>query len=332
MAMKVLTPIVLLDGVEIQNLKLEHSTGAKTPSDDTVGQIYWNETSKQVEVVVSATEIKELSQGGSYVLPAATATSLGGVMVKAESTGSNIAITAAGVIDLTVDTKDKIEKAIRGIKVGPTSSQTTHTVDSDGNVDLGDVVIANDKGLIPQNYLPSYVDDVVEVSNYTALVALGAAAGDPDADNVSESKTKVLEGKIYILLNDEVYSGVTYKANSQWRWSGTTWVEIAKTPDIASEDEAKAGTSDAKFMTPAKTKAAIEELAPVKKVVKKIGDGATTVFAITHDRNSADLAVSVRETASGEVVFVDTVISTTQVTLTFENAPTTDEYTVTIIG
>ena len=330
MAMKVLTPIVLLDGVEIQNLKLEHSAGAKTPSADTVGQIYWNETSKQVEVVISATEVKELSQGGSYVLPVATATSLGGVMVK--STGSDISITTAGVIDLTVETKDKIDKAIRGIKVGPTSNQTTHTVDASGNVDLGDVVIANDKGLIPQNYLPSYVDDVVEVSNYTALVALGAAAGDPDADNVSESKTKVLEGKIYILLNDEEYGGTTYKANSQWRWSGTTWVEIAKTPDIASEDEAKAGTSDAKFMTPAKTKAAIEELAPVKKVVKKIGDGITTTFAINHDRNSADLAVSVRETASGEIVFVDTVVTTTQVTLTFVTAPTTDAYTVTIIG
>lgn len=304
-------------------------TGAVTPEESKIGQIYWNETSKQVEVVISATEVKELSQGGSYVLPAATATSLGGVIIKADS---YISVASTGAIDLTVDTKDKLDKAIRGIKVGPTSNQTTHTVDASGNVDLGDVVIANDKGLIPQNYLPSYVDDVVEVSNYTALVALGAAAGDPDADNVSESKTKVLEGKIYILLNDEVYDGETYKANSQWRWSGTTWVEIAKTPDIASEDEAKAGTSDAKFMTPAKTKAAIEELAPVKKVVKKIGDGATTDFTITHNRNSADLVVSVRETASGEVVYTDVTISTTQVSLSFGTAPSADEYTVTIIG
>ena len=176
------------------------------------------------------------------------------------------------------------------------------------------------------------MDDVVEVSNYTALVALGAAAGDPDADNVSESKTKVLEGKIYILLNDEVYSGVTYKANSQWRWSGTTWVEIAKTPDIASEDEAKAGTSDAKFMTPAKTKAAIDELSPVQKTVLKIGDGTEKTYTIPHTRNSADLVVSVRDTATGEVVFTDVTISTSNVVVSFAVAPTTDAYTVTIIG
>ena len=56
------------------------------------------------------------------------------------------------------------------------------------------------------------------------------------------------------------------------------------------------------------------------------------VFTITHDRNSADLVVSVRETASGEIVFVDTVVTTTDVTLTFVTAPTTDAYTVTIIG
>lgn len=329
MAIKFFSPIELLHGVEIKNLKLQHLTGAETPSADKVGQIYWNETSKQVEVVISATEVKELSQGGSYVLPAATATSLGGVLIQASS---YISVTSTGAIDLTVDTKNKIDKAIRGIKVGPTSSQTTHVVDTDGNVDLGDVVIANDKGLIPANYLPSYVDDVVEVTNYTALLATSASAGDPDADNVNDSKTKALEGKIYILTQDENYGGVDYKANSQWRWSGSTWVEIAKAPDIASDAEAKAGTIDTKFMTPAKTKAAIEELAPVKKVVKKIGDGTNTSFAIDHDRNSADLTVSVRDTASGEIVYVDTTVSTTQVTLTFAAAPSTDEYTVTIIG
>ena len=321
MATKCLTNLQFLNGTQIENLRLENYAGHKAVTSDNVGIIYWNTSNHSVEVVTD-TEIKQLALGGSYTLPAATATSLGGVMVLAESTGSNISVTAAGVIDLTVDTKDKIEKAIRGIKIGPTSSQTTHTVDSNGNVDLGDVVIANDKGLIPQSYLPSYVDDVIEVSTYNELETMKAAAEDANE----------LTGKIYVLTADSVYSGVTYKANTQFRYSGTTWVEISKTPDIASEDEAKAGTSDAKFMTPAKTKVAIDELSPVQKTVLKIGDGTEKTYTISHTRNSADLVVSVRDTATGEVVFTDVTISTSNVVISFAVPPTTDEYTVTIIG
>ena len=321
MATKVLTNLQFLNGTQVENLRLENYAGQKAVTSDNTGLIYWNTDNHSVEVVTD-TEVKQLALGGSYTLPAATATSLGGVKVLAESTGSNISVTAAGVIDLTVDTKDKIDKAIRGIKIGPTSSQTTHIVDSNGNVDLGDVVIANDKGLIPQSYLPSYVDDVIEVSTYNELETMKAAA-----ENASE-----LTGKIYVLTADSAYGGVTYKANTQFRYSGTTWVEISKTPDIATEDESKAGTSDDKFMTPAKTKAAIDELSPVKKTVLKIGDGTNTDYTILHSRNSADLVVSVRDTATGEVVYTDVTISTTNVVVSFGAAPTTDEYTVTIIG
>lgn len=321
MATKCLTNLQFLNGTQIENLRLENYAGHKAVSSDTVGTIYWNTNNHSVEVVTD-TEIKQLALGGSYTLPAATATSLGGVMVLAESTGSNISVTAAGVIDLTVDTKNKINKAIRGIKVGPTASQTTHTVDSDGNVDLGDVVIANDKGLIPQSYLPSYVDDVIEVLTYNELETMKAAASDANE----------LTGKIYVLTADSAYGGVTYKANTQFRYSGSTWVEISKTPDIATEDEAKAGAIDTKFMTPAKTKAAIDELSPVQKTVLKIGDGTEKTYTIPHTRNSADLVVSVRDTATGEVVFTDVTISTSNVVVSFAVAPTTDAYTVTIIG
>lgn len=53
-------------------------------------------------------------------------------------------------------------------------------------------------GLIPSNYLPSYVDDVIEVANYAALPVTGET------------------GKIYVTLD----------TNKQYRWSGSAYVYI----------------------------------------------------------------------------------------------------------
>lgn len=78
---------------------------------------------------------------------------------------------------------------------------------------------ANSK--IDSQYLPSYVDDVIEAyarSGQTALsqnwLATGSATG-----TVITPET----GKIYILMAD---SG-DYAANTQFRWSGTTYVKMA---------------------------------------------------------------------------------------------------------
>ena len=55
-------------------------------------------------------------------------------------------------------------------------------------------------GKVSANYLPSYVDDVVEVANYAILPTLGES------------------GKIYVTLD----------TNLQYRWSGSQYVEISK--------------------------------------------------------------------------------------------------------
>lgn len=79
----------------------------------------------------------------------------------------------------------------------------------------------NASSKIDATYLPSYVDDVIEAyarSDQTALsqnwLATGSASG-----TVITPET----GKIYILMAD---SG-DYAANTQFRWSGTTYVKMA---------------------------------------------------------------------------------------------------------
>lgn len=77
---------------------------------------------------------------------------------------------------------------------------------------------ANSK--VDAQYLPSYVDDVIEaypVSGATALSAGWLSATSGGSALTPET------GKIYVLMAD---SG-DYAANTQFRWSGTTYVKMA---------------------------------------------------------------------------------------------------------
>ena len=94
------------------------------------------------------------------------------------------------------------------VKNGGTNSEFLM---ADGSVSTGVELQANKgtvggyasldgSGRVPSSQLPSYVDDVVEVSNYASLPAAGEA------------------GKIYITLDD----------NKTYRWSGSAYVEISE--------------------------------------------------------------------------------------------------------
>lgn len=71
-----------------------------------------------------------------------------------------------------------------------------------------------------------------------------------------------------------------------------------------------------------------------RKVVAAIGDGAETNYVITHNLNSRDLSVTIRETASAyALVYTDVeMTSVNTITVKFATAPTSSQYTVTIIG
>lgn len=78
---------------------------------------------------------------------------------------------------------------------------------------------ANSK--VDASYLPSYVDDVIEAyarSGQTALSQNWLATGSASGTAITPEA-----GKIYVLMAD---SG-DYSANSQFRWSGTTYVKMA---------------------------------------------------------------------------------------------------------
>lgn len=74
--------------------------------------------------------------------------------------------------------------------------------------------------LIDSQYLPSYVDDIVEAyarSGQTALSSTWLATGSASGTVITPET-----GKIYVLMADTT----DYSANSQFRWGGTTYVKL----------------------------------------------------------------------------------------------------------
>lgn len=73
---------------------------------------------------------------------------------------------------------------------------------------------------IDSQYLPSYVDDVIEAyirANQTPLSSTWLATGSASGTVITPET-----GKIYVLMN----SSGDYAANTQYRWGGTAYVKL----------------------------------------------------------------------------------------------------------
>jgi hypothetical protein len=70
------------------------------------------------------------------------------------------------------------------------------------------------------------------------------------------------------------------------------------------------------------------------KVTATIGDGSSTSIAITHNLGTKDVIVALRDTGTDSLAVLTDPVATSVnvVTLSFAVAPTTNQYTVTIIG
>ena len=70
-----------------------------------------------------------------------------------------------------------------------------------------------------------------------------------------------------------------------------------------------------------------------RKFSTLIGDGTSTSITVTHSLGTKDVVVSIRDAASDAAVFVDWVAnSTSQITITFLNAPSANAFKVAVIG
>lgn len=69
------------------------------------------------------------------------------------------------------------------------------------------------------------------------------------------------------------------------------------------------------------------------KYAANVGNGTATEITVTHNLNTADVTVAIREPATGQLVITDvTIIDNNSIKLLFAVAPTTNQYRVVVIG
>lgn len=70
-----------------------------------------------------------------------------------------------------------------------------------------------------------------------------------------------------------------------------------------------------------------------QKYSQNIGDGTATNYAVSHGFNTKDVLVSVMEIATNELVIPDVIATTSgSVSISFDTAPTNNQYRVTVIA
>lgn len=109
------------------------------------------------------------------------------------------------------------------------ANKPSYTASEVGAISQQDKGVANgvatldSTGKIPSSQLPSYVDDVVETYGISGTTALtGGWLSTTDGGSALTPET----GKIYVLMADFPTTNPTHYANSQYRWSGSAYVQI----------------------------------------------------------------------------------------------------------
>lgn len=144
------------------------------------------------------------------------------------------------------ETADKLTTAVTINGVSFDGSENI-TVSDDTKIPTSEKGAANgvatldESGLVPTSQLPSYVDDVIEGYYYDGAFY----TSDEHTGTITGEK-----GKIYVDISDD-------SKPVEYRWSGTSYVNITNPLDYATEEEAKAGTDNTKVMTPLRVEQAI---------------------------------------------------------------------------
>ena len=206
------------------------------------------------------------------------------------STGSVINYVEANS-PITGATKPKVTYDSKGLVTGGADLQASDIPDLSSLYIAATLKGANNgvaelgaDGKVPSTQLPSYVDDVIEGYYYNNKFY-------KESTHTTEITGET--GKIYVDL----------ATNKSYRWSGTTYTEIAQ--------------------------------ANIHKYIETItGDGTTTSFSISHGLNSRDVLVNVYDATTYEDIVVNIArTSTSSLTIDFAVAPIVGEdYKVVVIA
>ena len=170
--------------------------------------------------------------------------------------------------------------------------------------------------------------DRVLVKNQTAAAANGiylVAAGAWVRATDFDASTEVLLATVFVSEGTQGNSGWTMTTDGPITLGTTllTWIQTTGGTTL---------TQGAGILI-AGGVISIDPSVVARKSSATIGDGTATTVTITHNLNTQDVSVSVKDVASNSGVLVDWVANTLNtVQLTFGTAPTTGQYRATVIA
>ena len=213
-------------------------------------------------------------------------------------------------------TKAQLDAALQGWKwKEPVRAASTANITLSGAQTIDGVsVVAGDRVLVKNQSSAA--------ANGIYIAATGAWSRSADFDAGSE----VVGATVFV-------SEGSANGNSQWNMTtdgpitiGTTslvWVQVGG----GSSYTAGTGINISGGVI------SIDAAVVARKVSATIGDGSATTISVTHNLNTRDLIVSVKEVSSNAGVIADWVANTDNtVQITFGVAPTTGQYRVTVVA
>ncbi|MBB4817136.1 phage-related tail fiber protein [Pseudomonas alcaligenes] len=213
-------------------------------------------------------------------------------------------------------TKAQLDAAVQGYSwKSPVRAATTANITLSGAQTIDGVsIIAGDRVLVKNQTAGS--------GNGIYLAAAGSWTRATDMDTAAEA----LGATVFV-------SEGTTQGNQVWLMTTDAPITIGTTALVWTQVGAGASYTAGNGISISGGVIAVDTSVVVRKMSATIGDGTATTITVTHNLNTQDVTVSVRETATNAGVITDWVANgPNTVQLTFGIAPTSGQYRATVTG
>lgn len=213
-------------------------------------------------------------------------------------------------------TKAQLDAAVQGWKwKDPVRAATTANITLSGAQTIDGVsVIAGDRVLVK--------DQSTGSANGIYVAASGSWSRATDFDAASE----LVGATVFV-------SEGTTNGNSQWLMTTDGPITLGSTSLVWTQVGAGTSYTQGNGISIGGGVIAVDATVVARKYSATIGDGSATTITLTHNLNTQDVSVSVRESTGNAGVLVDWVANgVNTVQLTFGTAPTSGQYRATVIA
>lgn len=213
-------------------------------------------------------------------------------------------------------TKAQLDAAVQGWKwKDPVRAATTANITLSGAQTIDGVsVIAGDRVLVKNQSTAS--------ANGIYVAAAGSWSRATDFDAASE----LLGATVFV-------SEGSTNGNSQWLMTTDAPITLGSTDLAWTQVGAGVSYTPGNGILISGGVIAADPAVVARKASATIGDGSATTITVTHNLNTQDVSVSVKEVSSNAGVLVDWVASgVNTVQLTFGTAPSSGQYRATVIA